>query len=598
MSIPVLLLAACLLLFTGTANASWLIDETRFHVSAHGQTSCQDCHEDIPSPDRHPDPASVNKKLPDFFRPDQCLSCHDDVMDNLAEGLHGDKKIKDQKEYAACLGCHNPHYQPRLGDNRIEKFDPSSPLHRQCGLCHEKRSALPAPSPGDGTCMACHRSVDPEDPRKAQIIAGFCFHCHGEKTAAFPEKVKSGIPLINESHYVSTPHAKVACTLCHAQAARFGHGSQGPGDCRQCHSLHDEKVSHDAHADVACGACHLEDIRPVRNHESKLVLWERLSRPGAVSRIHRMKSGGGETSCETCHFKDNQVGAVSMILPAKSIMCMPCHTATFSVGDTTTVLALIVFLAGFMMIFSYWLSGTNPGEKDGGPIGRLFNLLLNGIRTIFSSKILLIIKAMILDVLLQRRLFRQSGVRWLIHSLIFLPFVFRFSWGIAALAGSLWTPKWQPVWAMLDKNHPATAFLFDITGIMVLLGVVLAIIRAYVVHPSRPPGLPGQDRVALGLIGGVILVGFVLEGMRIAMTGTPEGSEYAVLGYVISTLFSNPGKLVNVYGYIWYLHAILTGMFVAYLPFSRMVHIIMAPVVLAMNAVMESERERKPWTKK
>jgi nitrate reductase gamma subunit len=42
--------------------------------------------------------------------------------------------------------------------------------------------------------------------------------------------------------------------------------------------------------------------------------------------------------------------------------------------------------------------------------------------------------------------------------------------------------------------------------------------------------------------------------------------------------------LIHLYGYVWYLHAILTGAFVAYLPFSRMLHMIMAPVVMAINA--------------
>jgi nitrate reductase gamma subunit len=43
-------------------------------------------------------------------------------------------------------------------------------------------------------------------------------------------------------------------------------------------------------------------------------------------------------------------------------------------------------------------------------------------------------------------------------------------------------------------------------------------------------------------------------------------------------------ELTGIYGYVWYLHAILTGAFLVYLPFSRMFHMIMAPVGLAMNA--------------
>ena len=202
----------------------------------------------------------------------------------------------------------------------------------------------------------------------------------------------------------------------------------------------------------------------------------------------------------------------------------------------------------------------------------------------FSPKILLIIKAMFLDVLLQRRLFRQSKTRWLIHSLLFMPFVFRFSWGIVALIVSLWKPEWNPVWAMLNKNHPATAFLFDLTGVMVFLGVASAFIRGTLKQSNQMEGVPGQDRLALGLIAGIVVIGFILEGMRIAMTGCPDGSVYAIAGYGVSVLFSNTSGLPQVYGYIWYVHAVLTGAFFAYLPFSRLLHIILAPVVLAMNA--------------
>jgi nitrate reductase gamma subunit len=300
-----------------------------------------------------------------------------------------------------------------------------------------------------------------------------------------------------------------------------------------------------------------------------------------------------ETSCKRCHLKGNQIGAVSMILPAKSILCMPCHAATFSAGDTTTILSLIVFLVGIVMVISYVLSGSMPGEADTGPLNKFFKLLWNAVRIVFSRKIFSIIKTMLLDVLLQRRLYRQSGRRWLIHSLIFYAFVFRFSWGLVVLIGSLWKPEWSSVWVMLDKNHPITAFLFDLTGLMAISGVILAFIRGWRTGSGHITGLPRQDRMALGLIAGIVAIGFLLEGMRIAMTGSPAGSTYAFVGYWISTLFSDSLALTGVYGYIWYLHAILTGAFVAYIPFSRLLHIILAPLVLVFNGIPKHEGNKR-----
>ena len=85
--------------------------------------------------------------------------------------------------------------------------------------------------------------------------------------------------------------------------------------------------------------------------------------------------------------------------------------------------------------------------------------------------------------------------------------------------------------------------------------------------------------------------GVFLEGMRIAITGRADGSGFSVVGYILSVLFSEFPLWTSLYGWIWYLHAILTGVFVAYLPFSRLLHVIMAPVALAMNAASEHEHK-------
>ncbi|MGE5840071.1 MAG: hypothetical protein ACM34H_09050, partial [Deltaproteobacteria bacterium] len=93
-------------------------------------------------------------------------------------------------------------------------------------------------------------------------------------------------------------------------------------------------------------------------------------------------------------------------------------------------------------------------------------------------------------------------------------------------------------------------------------------------------------------------VGFLLEGMRIAMTGFPEGSLYAFLGYGIARLFFGSSSPVIAYGYVWYLHAILTGAFIAYVPFSRLLHIVVSPLVLMGNAASREKAHREKGTKK
>jgi nitrate reductase gamma subunit len=568
------------------AQASWFVDPGKFHVSAHGQTPCHDCHADI-SGRFHPNPAEVNKDLKDFLHLDTCLDCHDEIMEDLDEGTHGAKKIKDRKRYEYCLDCHDPHYQLHLGENEKGKFDPLRPIGEQCGTCHKPQNSLPLPSDEDKACVACHWAFDPKDPRAEERIARFCFYCHGT-AGSEAQKITAGlISPIDMEEYRRTPHARITCTSCHQHAARFLHRDQKLGSCTRCHPPHDEKVARDAHSDVTCEACHLNGIEPIRDPASKTVIWERTRQLGEPSRIHQMIRGDVEAACKRCHTHGNRVGAVSMVLPAKSILCMPCHTATFSVGDVVTIVSLIIFLVGLLMGFSVWLTGSLPGERSVNPLYKGLKLLGQALMAIFSLRFALIIRTMILDVLLQRRLYRQSKTRWLIHSLIFLPLVFRFTWGLVALLASLWKPEWPWVWAMINKNHASTAFLFDLTGIMVLFGVTLAVIRGLLKRSGHLPGLPRQDYLALALLAGIVVIGYVLEGMRMAMTGAPGDAQCAFVGHGLSLLFLGASDLTEVYGYIWYLHAILTGAFMAYLPFSRLFHIIMAPVVLVMNAVSE-----------
>lgn len=588
-SILILLLAqiSFLAAFPSPAKASWswFIDARKYHISAHGQTSCQDCHEDIAGKALHPDPSKVTKKLSSFFTVGTCYACHDDVQDALAKGRHGGKKVNDPKAYTYCIRCHNPHYQLRLGKDRIGKFKPGIPREMQCSACHKNRTRLPAFSGEDATCMGCHRAVNPNTSEGRKKIQTFCFYCHAEGNSSAQEMTGAAVPLMGPGQYRVTTHAKEACTACHSRAAAFSHQDQSPTDCLKCHVRHPAKTTHAVHMDVACGACHLNNVLPFRDPEIRRVVWKMPSpHPGAVLTIHQMVVEGGQKSCIRCHFKGDAVGAPAMVLPAKGILCMPCHAATFSVGDTTTMVALLIFLLGVILSAAYWLTGSAGGKPNRESASRS--------RTSFSTKIPAVVSTLVLDVLLQRRLYRQSKTRWFVHAMIFYPFVFRFVWGLVALLGSLWDPASGLVWSLLDKNYFLTAALFDASGVLILIGILAALIRGTLKRSGRLPGLPRKDPFALVLIGGIVVVGFVLEGMRMAMTGWPGASEYAFAGYWISRLFSNPSGLASVYGYVWYAHAVLTGAFVAYLPFSRLFHIVMAPVVLVMGAGNDKEHRK------
>jgi nitrate reductase gamma subunit len=176
---------------------------------------------------------------------------------------------------------------------------------------------------------------------------------------------------------------------------------------------------------------------------------------------------------------------------------------------------------------------------------------------------------------------------------MFYAVLFRFFWGLLALMGSLWTAQWSMPWTMLNRNHSVCALAFDVSGVMILIGIVFYLMRAVSGHSTPASELPKSHWAPLCLIGAIVLSGFTLEGMRIAMTGSPHGSEYAFVGYGISRILARFSGLVDVYGYLWYLHAVVVGIFAACLPFSRMLHIIIAPAVFAMDRSSPSLRPLK-----
>ncbi|RJR20964.1 MAG: hypothetical protein C4582_08445 [Desulfobacteraceae bacterium] len=570
--------AGYILAIQGFCMASWLLDEAAYHISAHGQTSCIECHGDTVKKSPHPNPANVSKKLPDFFTKDKCLQCHETVEQDLDRAFHGNRHIADRARYDSCLDCHDPHTQLSLNAHRKGKVDTRLPARAQCASCHEARERLPAADREQEACLSCHRAPEQGDKAPGEALSELCFYCHeqGSPAAKIGPAVIS--PLIAKEEYKKTPHADLSCLECHPGAAEYGHRAQEKGDCKNCHSHHHEKTAHDAHISVSCQACHLPGVAPLKDETTGTILWNKgtTEKKGDVSRIHWMIRGGTTDECRRCHVEGNTVGAAAWVLPPKGILCLPCHASTFSASDTFSRAGILVFLLGIIISLSYIFS--SPGEQDKDPGRPKSSGTKEHSQHKDNGRIAALFKAILLDVFLQRRLFRQSRSRWFIHGLVFYAFSFRFLWGVIALAASLMEPPWASLRFMLDKNNPATGMFFELTGLMIILGLCLMLVRG-----ARAPGLPGlpkQDKKALALIGGLVIAGFITEAMRIAMTGFPEGSVFSFAGYWIAGLFSGLSGLEKAYGYMWYIHAALTAAFIAYISFSRLFHMVISPVVL------------------
>jgi len=581
------ILAALLLLPASGGLAlegSWFFDARRFYLSSHGEFTCDECHPDILDPAAHPDPAWVNRgKQPVSDQQDRCSDCHSYEIEAQSEGQHGRLKLSSDEVLSDCLTCHNPHESGRLTDKGRKRLsaDVDIPLGETSETPEAEERVSPVFSEEDAACLRCHAMPPLGKASEQSAFQALCLHCHGQrapKPGALSGPQDGPVPApvqIGALPLQSTPHDHIGCLDCHIGAAGYPHGYQQTARCQACHFPHPAATAGDVHSGVECEACHIPGATATRDVSTGTVRRANVSRVPHSEKVHDVRAEKSDQSCSRCHHPESEINAPAMVLPAKSILCMPCHAATVSAEDPITIAALAVFAIGLLYAASFWLSGSRGSRNRPLPFHRKTKSSL--WQTVSG-----LVRILVLDVLLNRRLFVRSTNRWIIHALIFWPFLLRFLWGAAGLIASHAAAESTATWHMLNRNHAVTAFFFDMTGLMVLTGVVLAILRRC--FQEKPlPAIPVPDVAAVSLLGGIAISGFVAEGMRMALGSLPVGAAYGFVGYAIRGAFLNMPSLNVVYAYTWYVHAVLTGCFVAYLPFSRMMHIILSPIVMIVN---------------
>jgi heterodisulfide reductase subunit C len=263
--------------------------------------------------------------------------------------------------------------------------------------------------------------------------------------------------------------------------------------------------------------------------------------------------------------------------------------------------------------------------------------------TVFSPKILVLIKVFILDVALQFRIVREDFLRWLMHMLIF--------WGFILLVGmhALETVISEPLFSNYYSTVNPFMFLRDLFGFMVIIGIGIAIYRRFILKVPRLSS-SAMDRYAIIIVAAVLLSGVFLEGLKITSQGEfmrmvqdyagledeeeiqalesfwvqqyglvspniegplddealAQGEEIhaescmechsrpqsAFTGYVASKIIRPFTVALDRSGgvtFLWYIHILTCFVGLAYLPFSKMFHIFATPLSLMAGAVMDKE---------
>ena len=192
------------------------------------------------------------------------------------------------------------------------------------------------------------------------------------------------------------------------------------------------------------------------------------------------------------------------------------------------------------------------------------------------------------DVILHRSLRSVSGFRWLKHTLIFWGFGLMFAAELLAVFVREGFPAfgWPDIWEA--ASHPvrlAFDFVYDFTGLMVLVGCALAIGWRITVQGSEEQKFTDTPTAVFLFL--VVLSGFVVEGMRLAAVPWDlHGVSFVGSAFSLATPpTAGPGTAA--YETLWLVHVLGSCAFIAYVPAKRLVHSCATP----MGRLMHSQRE-------
>ena len=282
---------------------------------------------------------------------------------------------------------------------------------------------------------------------------------------------------------------------------------------------------------------------------------------------------------------------VGLLILALAILLLPYETVYvqdrtyLSVFLVSIVLCVSVFFLGTLFNVMVWMEGKG---LVGAPERRLMRLLSRAIRLLFSNQFGKIMGVLYRNAIHLPKLKERSVARWFTHFLILGGFVLTFVLDIVVTI-SLDLFKYQP---MIDETGWAKIwirdFAFELTGIMMLVGLCIVAVRRFIIRPKMlRTELP--DAASILFLLAVVLGGFVVEALGIAggISGHTVNQGYSFFGYSLSLLIPSPWGAY--YDQVWLIHGVTSSLLIAYIPFSKLFHMIATPIAIEAEQILPSE---------
>jgi Fe-S oxidoreductase/nitrate reductase gamma subunit len=125
------------------------------------------------------------------------------------------------------------------------------------------------------------------------------------------------------------------------------------------------------------------------------------------------------------------------------------------------------------------------------------------------------------------------------------------------------------------------SLIVDLFGGLVLVGLGMAAVRRWAQRPARLV-FTAEASWLLVLISAIVATGFLVEGWRIAATGDPW-AEWSPIGNLVASVSApvmSEASLATAHVAGWWLHLLLVYGLIAWAPFTKLAHILTAPLAV------------------
>ncbi len=134
------------------------------------------------------------------------------------------------------------------------------------------------------------------------------------------------------------------------------------------------------------------------------------------------------------------------------------------------------------------------------------------------------------------------------------------------------------------------SFVLELAGILAVLGTLLALYRRYINRPERLDSKK-DDLLSLVFILAVLLTGFMVEALRIAVD-YPQHEVWSFVGWTLAKIFKKVEKdaVRSLHAFFWYLHMFLSFGLIAYVAYSKLLHIITSSINMMIRGVEDNPK--------